>query len=577
MRKLVVELQLRAKEAVERAKRELENLNKVRIEIGERIKQSLAGLKDSVVSFATSIQGVIVGILGGAIVKTVAGIIDKYDAAIKKLSALEGDRAREILNSLSKTAFETNMELSALVDTFTTLRSILPAEQALALTQQIYRIADAYGLSTQEAERFGNTIAKAFAFGDVGARELYSILANAPQFLNTFATQLGISTQEFIQNLQDGKYTVQELYNILANAPLPQSISATTEGIAGLRTLIEGLIYDIIQSTGALDKIKSIIQAIRDIVSRFTPEIKLIFDILNAIGNIALNAWLYTFQDVWKILTAIGNFVIGLGERFSWIGKIVETLRDAFLKLLQIIALGLTKILELISKIPIVGGSARAILDSIKNIQEAIAKYKEIKLQASIEPKPPASLPPVKMKGAIEVEQVEMKTPPKREAIREKPQFIIPELLPVEIKPIPSTPEIADIATLFTYELQNRLSTAGEQLGKALAEGIKTGTYTNLSQDLSNILLDSIFATLSIIEPQLAPIFGILSGLLKGLLEPSPELKNIVEKTTNIEQTINIYIERADISDKGFWETLVRDKIQPAAERLKPTKRGWGL
>lgn len=577
MRKLVVELQIRVKEAVERAKRELESLNRVRIELGERIKQSLVGLKDSVLSFATSIQGIIAGILGGAIVKTVSGIIDKYDAAIKKLSALEGDRTREILNSLSKTAFETNMEISALVDTFATLRSILPTEQALTLTQQIYRIADAYGLSTQEAERFGNTIARAFAFGDVGARELYSILANAPQFLNTFATQLGISTQEFIQNLQDGKYTVQELYNILANAPLPQSIAATTEGIAGLRTLIEGLIYDIIQSTGALDKIKNIIQAIRDVVSRFTPEIQLIFGVLNNIGNTILNAWLYTFQDVWKILTGIGNFVIGLGERFSWIGKVVETVRDAFVRLLQIIALGLTKILELIAKIPVVGGFARAILDSVRNIQEEIAKYKEIRLRASIEPKPPANLPPVKMKGTIEAEQVVIGTPIiKREAIREKPQYI-PELLPVEIKPIPSIPEIGDVITLFTYELRNRVSTAGEQLGKALAEGLKSGTYTNLSQDLSNILLDSIFATLSIIEPQLAPIFGIFSGLLKGLLEPSPELKNVIEKTTNIQQNINIYIERADISDKGFWEALIRDKIQPAVERLKPTKRGWGL
>lgn len=579
MKKLIVELQINVKDAIQQAKKQLETLNTARINLAEKIKSSLVGVKEQFISFFSGIQGVITAIVGGAVVKTITGIVDKYDAVVKKLSALEGNKANEILDALRKTASETNMELSILADTFATLRSILPTEQALALTQQIYRLADAYGLSEQEAERFGNAIARSFAFGDVGARELYSILANAPQFLNAFANQLGISTQEFIQNLQAGKYTIQELYNLLANAPLPKSIGTTTEGLAGLRTQIESIIYSIIQATGGLERVKSIIQAIKDFIDKFTPEIKLIASIVYSIGEAFKNFWLYAIQDILKLTTQLWNFVLSLGQRFSLVGSVIEAIKNAFKSLISLIATGIVKLLELIAKIPIIGASSRAVLDSIKQIQKAIAEYKDFKLKANIEPQLPKEIPTVKLKGNAEVEQVIFKEPTRpKEAIRgEIPQYIETKTIPVEIKPVPKLYQLEDIETIFLYELQNRIQSTGEGIGKSLAEAIKKGTYTNLSQDLSDVLIDAIFSTLAILQPQLAPFVGILSGLLKGLLEPSPEIENAIQKTTNIQQEINIYIERPDLSDKGFWEALVREKIQPAVSRLNPEKRSWGL
>lgn len=259
------------------------------------------------------------------------------------------------------------------------------------------------------------------------------------------------------------------------------------------------------------------------------------------------------------------------------------------------IATAFRKGLEILAKTPFVRSAkaiSQGVLDTYNEIFQSIHKTLKSQPEPKFEIEGELELKlKTKTETGVEVEGASFQFKPEtiQAPYQEKLQRLVSSIEEENRKQLEElvsrVPEL-QFADAFIYQLQQQLEPStlqnmGERLGVALSQGIGEGFKVGTREMLIPLMLQSLTQALSMLQPQLAPIIalvgGVLQGLLSQLLTPSPELEATVQKATEIKQEINVYIERADISDKGFWEDLVLNKISPAFKRLETKKQGWGV
>lgn len=614
--KLVIQTTQATQRAIEKIRQDLINIGNAGIQAGNRFISNVVNqvktATGSIIQHFTTLQGVITGIIAGAITHKIIQSVDEYQSALKKLSGVyPTEDAERFARALRDIAVSANVDFSFVVDSFLQLRNILGDDKiALKFVGNLIAISDTLGEDARAMQNFMMAIIRGFTTGELNARQLVAILQENAVIVNFLAQQMGITSQELIQSISTGKITAEDLVNTILQLD-PSKLSGFTtsfEHLGGILTLIKNLIgqvFTIITGDAipnALVKIKTFlienenkIKAIAVFVFGFFQSL---FTFIGEIGKELLNA-----------ITPPLNFLIGLlSKTVNTIWDFEVALANFLHQIINAIIEGLRRVINLIAsildKIPIIGDNLKnGFISAVKAIENFIKNY-PLNIIATATIKSSENFLKTlqrarelwnKTPETIEVEQTGKITFPKpevdkegiqeqihetiniaREVIRDtKPQILVP------IQPVPVVTEIAPTpADIFLQELQKEIGDFyqfGTQIGGYFAQGIGEGFQQTSKELLAPLLLKSLTQTLAVLQPQLAPLILTIGGILQGLLSQSPELETTLEKATEIKQEINIYIERADISDKGFWEELVLNKITPAINRLKPTKQGWGV
>ncbi|MEM0472616.1 MAG: tape measure protein [Sulfolobales archaeon] len=616
MRDLIVRIVLQTTQATQRAIEKiwqnLANVGSAGIQAGKNFVSNVVNqiktATGSIIQHFTSLQGIISGIIAGAITQRIVKSIDEYQSVLKKLSGVypieEAERFARALRDISISA---NVDFSFVVNSFLQLRNILGDDRvALKFVENLILISDTLGEDARAMQNFIMTIIRGFTTGELNARQLVSILQENAVVVNFLAQQMGITSQQLIQSFLEGKITAEDLVNTILQLD-PSKLSGFTtsfEHIGGLLTLIKNLIGQIFTLiTGdaipnALVKIKTFLieneNKIKAVAVLVFGLFQSIFTFIGEIGKGLLNAITpplnFLIGLLSKTINAIWDFEIALA---NFLNQIINAIIEGLRRVLNLIA-------SIVEKIPVIGdkivSAAKAVSNFIKNyplniVVTATVKSSENFLKTLQKARELWSKTP----ETIEVEQTGKITFPKLEVDKEGIQEQIHETIditrevirdtkpeiPVPIQPVPVITEITPTpADIFLQELQKEIGDFyqfGVQIGGYLAQGIGEGFHHLSKEMLAPLLLKSLTQTLAVLQPQLAPLILTIGGILQGLLSQSPELETTLEKATEIKQEINIYIERADISDKGFWEELVINRIGPAMDRLKTIKQGWGI
>lgn len=634
MRDLIVRLIIKSQEAINKLKQDLERVGQAGINASKSFSTSflngLSSLKNGIISFFTSAGGIISTVLGGAVSSLFKRAIDDVDSSIKKLTAFFNETtARAYFEYLKNVAVDTNMQTSALVDTFLQLNAVFnnPAG-AIKFTENLYRITDALGLSEREAQQFINVLTYSLTTGELDSRRLATLLRENASLVAILGKAWGLTTEEILAGLENGSITLGDFIQKLQELDPSkiQSIGTTFEGWAGIWQQITYLISEVADILGIQETIKQVFTFIKNVlreneekIKRFVAGVQELgkwivpvytgFRLISNIIKNLVNEFKPELQVIGKLVisllngvkilaTGITNFISGIFQ------NLIEVIRRVISTILAIIeripfgekiATAFRKGLEILAKTPFVRSAkaiSQGVLDTYNEIFQSIHKTLKSQPEPKFEIEGELKLKlKTKTETGVEVEGASFQFKPEtiQAPYQEKLQRLVSSIEEENRKQLEGlasrVPEL-QFADAFIYQLQQQLEPStlqnmGERLGVALSQGIGEGFEVGTREMLIPLMLQSLTQALIMLQPQLAPIIalvgGVLQGLLSQLLTPSPELEATVQKATEIKQEINIYIERADISDKGFWEDLVLSKINPAFKRLETKKQGWGV
>lgn len=258
MRDLIVKLIIKpTKEGIQKVKTEIENIGKTGVQVGREFvngfKTSLANIANQVVSLFTSIQGIIVGIIGGALVKGLSNIAREYQDILKLLRFhFPEDEAQRYLNTLKKIAVETNTPLQQVAQTFLTFRNILGEEGALAFTRNLYAVAAVIGESADNVKDFVQNLLTALGTGgEFAGRDVAQLLRQNTQYAKFIADQMRITTQQLIEGIAKGVISLQDVVNVFTKELDPSKIQGYTtafEEWEGVWEQIKSIVADVITS-----------------------------------------------------------------------------------------------------------------------------------------------------------------------------------------------------------------------------------------------------------------------------------------------------------------------------------------
>lgn len=638
MKDLIVRLIIKpTKEGIQNVKTEIENIGKTGVRVGREFvngfKTSLSNIANQVVSLFTSIQGIIAGIIGAALVKGLSNITKEYQDILKLLRFhFPEDEAQRYLNTLKKIAVETNAPFQQVAQTFITFKNILGEEGALAFTKNLYTVAGIIGESADSVKDFVQNLLVALGTGgEFAGRDVAQLLRQNAQYAKFIADQMGITTQQLVEGVAKGVISLQDVVNVFTKEIDPSKIQGYTtafEEWEGVWEQIKLIVADVITSftsglsniaisikrflvenerriKGFLIIIGTYFKTLWEFISGFVGFVgKILWPVFAEIGKglvsfiVAANNFWIKFFDF--LNTSIEFLINKVKEFISWIINIFEKIGNA-IPIYKLYAEGLRKVSEGLDTLKqktkdfttYWSQKAQEIKKGWEMILEG-GQEKTIEIKGDVRVKLP-EVQEKKVKGKVETFELDIGsvqlTPDGQERLKQYMQQIVEEIetklqqetaamqqqISQNIAKIPGTALAENLGLLFFTNFIKEIEKQGEGFGRVLGRAIKEGTASELQQNLTETLIQTIVSSLSLLQPELAPLFTILGGLISELLKPSPELETTLQKSTEFKQEINIYIERADISDKGFWEELVINKITPAMNRLKPTKQGWGV
>lgn len=638
MKDLIIRLIIKpTKEGVEKLKSQVENIGKTGAKVGKDFvsgfNASLSKIPKQVVDYFTSIKGVISSIIGGAIVKGLSDITQQYQEIFEQLRFhFPEDEAKAYLNTLKRIAVETNAPLQQVAQTFLTFKNILGEEGALRFTDNLFKIADTIGESADAVADFVQNLLIAIGTGgEFAGRDVAQLLRQNTQYAKFIADQMGLTTQQLIEGVEKGVINLQSVIDVFTkelDLSKIQDYTTVFDEWVGIWEQIKAIVGEVItyflsgfsnvavaikkwlqenevRIKGFLIAVGTLYKTIWEFISGIIGTVaKLLWPAIREIakGIVVLiisinNFWISLFELIYR---GIENLINRIKEFIAWLINLFEKIGNV-IPIYKLYAEGLRKVSE---GLDVLKQKAKDFtnfwIEKAKEIKKGWeivlrgGKEATIEVKGEVKAKLP-SLQQEKVKGEAKTLELDVKdiqlTPDTKERLNQYTQQLLNELqsnlqqqtkslqqqITETISKIPSTAIIENLGLIFATNFINELQSQGEELGRVLGRAIKEGSTQELEQNLTNALIQSIVASLSLLQPQLAPLFAVLGGLLSELLTPSPELETTLQKSTEFRQEINIYIERADISDKGFWEDLVMNKITPAMNRLKPNKQGWGV
>ena len=276
----------------------------------------------------------------------VAHLADEYQllSARLRLVSSSAEELRRIQEGLYQVAQRTRADLGATVEVYARLANAtrefgVSSQELLRVVETLNNAILVSGASTQEAQAALLQLSQAMASGRLQGDELRSVLEQMPILGRAIAREMGVTIGQLRELGSQGQITTQIILQALSHmydelaakaAAIPMTVG---QSFQVLRNAWQRLIGESQQLGGAFDVVKAAALALAQTLDQIrTGELSADWEQLGWIG-----------VQAFKGLT---NSVYVLAEGFLYLDRVWNLLKLAFFKLEEVIAAGLSRILQ---------------------------------------------------------------------------------------------------------------------------------------------------------------------------------------------------------------------------------------